>query len=90
VRIGADTTGTGRTTIRIAMATERTSRIATQDTDTHHLGHGPGMDTRTNRGLGPDHPRIRTSRRGGRAETSAWTSNGRADLESKVRARSVE
>ena len=32
---------------------------------------GPGMDTRTNRGLGPDHPRIRTSRRGGRAETAS-------------------
>ena len=62
---------TGRTTIRIAMATERTSRIATQDTDTHHLAHGPGMDTRTNRGLGPDHPRIRTLRRGGRAETAS-------------------
>ena len=90
MRIGADTTGTGRTTIRIAMAMERTSRIAmvgtrtsriamgmertnrmaTQDTGTHHLGHGPGMDTRTNRGLGPDHPRIRTSRRGGHAETA--------------------
>ena len=51
------------------MGMERTSRIATQDTDTHHLGHGPGMDTRTNRGLGPDHPRIRTRRRGGRAES---------------------
>ena len=41
------------------MGMERTSRIATQDTD-----------TRTNRGLGPDHPRIRTSRRGGHAETA--------------------
>jgi hypothetical protein len=47
------------------MGMERTNRIATQDTDT-----GPGMDTRTNRGLGPDHPRIRTRRRGGRADHS--------------------
>ena len=58
---------TGRMDIR----TERTSsHITTQDTDTLHLGHGPGMDMRTNRGLGLDHPRIRISRRGGRAETA--------------------
>jgi hypothetical protein len=83
VRIGKGTTvpGTAHTPIRIAMATERTSRIAMAVT------HHPGMDTRTNRGLGPDHPRIRTLRRGGRAETSAWMSNGRADIEAKVRAR---
>ena len=41
--------------------------------------------------LGTDHPRIRTRRRGGHAETSVWTSNGRAEqyryLEAKVRAR---
>ena len=82
-RIGVAITAPARTTIRIATGMarpspiairdtgmERTSRIATQDTDTHHPGHGPGMDTRTNRGLGPDHPRIRTRRRGGHAETT--------------------
>ena len=42
--------------------------------------------------LGTDHPRIRTRRRGGHAETSVWTSNGRRAeqyryLEAKVRAR---
>ena len=80
--IGVAITATARTTIRIATGMartspiairdtgmERTSRIATQDTDTHHLGHGPGMDTRTNRGLA-DHPRIRTSHHGGHAETA--------------------
>ena len=35
-----------------------------------HIGRGLGTDMRTNRGLGLDHPRIRTSRRGGRAETA--------------------
>lgn len=69
-RIGVAITATARTTIRIATGMARTGRIATQDTDTHHLGHGPGMDTRTNRGLGPDHPRIRTRTRGGHVETA--------------------
>jgi hypothetical protein len=61
--IGTVITDTART-VRMATAMERTSRIATRDTDTHHLGHIPGMDTR------PDHPRIRTSRLGGHAETA--------------------
>ena len=70
-RIGVATTATARTAIHIGMRTERPSPIAIRDmgTDTRHPGHGPGMDTRTNRGLG-DHPRIRTSRRGGHAETA--------------------
>ena len=94
-------TATARTTIRIATGMARTSRIAirtertsshiaTQDTDTHHLGHGSGLDTLTNRGLA-DHPRMHTSSRGGIAEASARTSNGRAEqyryLEAIVRAR---
>ena len=68
-------------TIRIAMAMEHTNRTAmgTEQPliDTariDHIGRGLGTDMRTNRGLGPDHPRIRTSSRGGHAETSAWTS----------------
>ena len=70
-RIGVATTATARTTIHIGLRMERPSPIAIRDmgTDTRHLGHGPGMDTRTNRGLA-DHPRIRTSRHGGHAETA--------------------
>ena len=81
-------TATARTTIRIAMAMERTGRTAMgteqplldgtteqplMDTARiDHIGRGLGTDMRTNRGLGPDHPRIRTSRRGGRAETTGY------------------
>ena len=69
-------TATARTTIRIGIRMERPSPIAIRDMGMERTsriathGHGPGMDTRTNRGLGPDHPRIRTSRRGGRVETA--------------------
>src|SRR5262245_63152441 len=69
------------------MGTERTSRTATTGPVTAHIGHGLGTVTRTSRGLDTDHPRMGSSGRGGHAETSAWTSNGRADLEAKVRAR---
>ena len=74
-------------TIRIAMAMEHTNRTAmgteqplmdgtTEQPLIKTAAIDRGLDTgmRTNRGLGTDHPRIRTSSRGGHAETSAWTS----------------
>src|SRR5262249_28913641 len=65
-RIGATITDTGHTTVRIAMAMERTSRIATTDLAMGHICRGLATDTRTSHGLGMG---TGTSR-GGRAETA--------------------
>jgi hypothetical protein len=84
VPIGAAITATDTGhTIRIAMDMERTEQplmdgtteqplmdTARIDRAMGHIGRGLGTDMRTSRGLGPDHPRIRTSRRGGHAETA--------------------
>ena len=64
-------------TSRTAMGTEQplldgTTEQPLMDTAGIDRGLDTGMRTsrRIGRGLGPDHPRIRTSRRGGHAETA--------------------